>query len=77
MKDKIIEIFREALDMEEDQELKMDDKFRDYDDWDSIGYLSVISLLDDEFDIVIENEDFKKLETLQEVLDEVKKRVTA
>ena len=37
------------------------DEFRDYEEWDSLAYLSVIAMIDDEYDIVIPGEQFAKL----------------
>ncbi len=39
-----------------------------------MAYLSVIAMLDDEFEIVIETEDFKKIRTVGELLTEVVNR---
>lgn len=74
MEDKIIEAFRDAMDNEE-LEIKLSDSFRDYDDWDSLAYLSMIAALDEEFGIEIEDEDFEKLETVSDVLNAVKEKV--
>jgi len=73
MKEKFIELFKEVLE-NEDKEVNMDDQFRDYDEWDSLTYLSVIAMLDDEFDVIIETEDFKKIRTVGDLLAEVEKR---
>jgi len=73
MENKFIELLKEILEYEE-QEIKLEDEFRNYDEWDSLTYLSVIAMLDDEYDIVIETEDFKKIRTVGELIAEVKKR---
>lgn len=75
METKFIELFKEVLEME-DKDIKLSDEFRQYDEWDSLVYLSVIAMLDDEFDIVIETDDFRKILTVGELLEEVKKRTT-
>ena len=74
MKEKFIEKFKEALD-NEDKEISLDDKFRDYDEWDSLRYLSVIAMIDSEFDIIIETAEFKKIETVGGLIEEVEKRI--
>ncbi|UPT70036.1 MAG: acyl carrier protein [Flavobacterium sp. JAD_PAG50586_2] len=73
MEDKFLDLFKEVLETE-DKEINLNDEFRQYDEWDSLTYLSVIAMLDDEYDIVIETEDFKKLKTVGELMAEVKRR---
>lgn len=65
--EKFIELFAEAL--EREGEIKMDDEFRDYPEWSSIVYLSVIAMMDEEYGVQIEEADFKKLRTVQSVYD--------
>jgi len=71
MEDKIKHAFREAMD-NEDLEINLSDNFRDYEDWDSLAYLSMIAALDEVFGVEIENEVFEKLETVQDLLEAVK-----
>lgn len=63
--EKFIEKFAEAL--ERENEIKMEDEFRNYDEWSSIAYLSVIAMMDEEYDTQIEEAEFKKLRTVQDV----------
>ena len=63
--EKFIELFAEAIERED--EIKMEDNFRDYDEWSSIAYLSVIAMMDEEYDTQIEQTDFKKLRTVQDL----------
>ena len=65
--EKFIELFKEALERED--EIRMEDEFRNYPEWSSIAYLSVIAMMDEEFDVQIEEADFKKLKTVQSVFD--------
>ena len=65
--EKFIELFSEALERED--EIRMEDEFRNYPEWSSIAYLSVIAMMDEEFDVQIEEADFKKLKTVQSVFD--------
>lgn len=65
--DKFIKLFAEAL--EREGEIKMEDEFRNYEEWSSIAYLSVIAMMDEEYDIQIEEAEFKKLRTVQAVYD--------
>lgn len=70
--EKFIEQFAEAL--ERDDEIKMEDEFRTYDEWSSIAYLSVIAFMDGEYDTQIEEADFKKLRTVQDLYDACTKK---
>ena len=74
MEDKIKDAFREAMD-NDDLEIELSDTFRDYDDWDSLAYLSMIAALDEEFGVEIENEEFEKLETVGDLLEAVKAKL--
>lgn len=65
--EKFLELFAEALERED--EIKMEDEFRNYDEWGSIAYLSVIAMMDEEYDTQMEMADFKKLKTVQSVYD--------
>lgn len=51
----------------EDRDINLTDVFRDFEEWDSLAYLSVIAFLDEEFDIQIEEAEFKKLITLEDL----------
>lgn len=61
-----LELIRETLDLE--TELTLDVKFRELDEWDSLAYLSTIAMIDDEYDVVINANDFKGLETLGDIV---------
>ena len=65
--DKFIELFADAI--ERENKIKMEDEFRNYDEWSSIAYLSVIAMMDEENGVQIEEADFKRLRTVQSVYD--------
>lgn len=69
---KFIENFKDALEIE-GRELALTDKFRDYPEWSSLAFLSVIAMIDDEYDVVIEGKDFKTLNTLQDIADAIER----
>jgi len=64
MEQEFIQKFKETLEIE-DHEVNMDDEFRNYPEWSSLAYLSVIAMLDEEYGTQIETEDFKKLRTIR------------
>ena len=73
MTEKFIELFKETLEIEEDT-LQLDTKFRELEQWDSLAFLSVIAMIDEEYDVIIEGNEFKKLITIGDVIDEIGKR---
>lgn len=70
--EKFIKSFAEALERED--EIKMGDEFRNYDEWSSIAYLSVIAMMDEEYDTQMEESDFKQLRTVQDLYDACTKK---
>ncbi len=70
--DKFKELFAEAIERED--EIRMEDEFRNYPEWSSITYLSVIAMLDDEYDVQLEEAEFKKLRTIQALYDVCSKK---
>jgi acyl carrier protein len=73
MQEKFIKLLQEAFEME-DVSIDMNDKFREYPEWDSLARLSLIAMLDDEFEINIEDDVFKTLITVEDLYNEVIKR---
>lgn len=71
MEEKFLELVKEVLEIE-DREVQLEDKFKEYDEWDSLANLSMVAMIDDEFGVVIDNQKFKNMQTLQELFDEVK-----
>ena len=69
-----IEKFAEAVEIEDATMLSPTTEFRNLKEWGSLAYLSVIALLDEEFDVQIEMADFKKLNTIQEIFDACNKK---
>ena len=61
--------FAEAIELEDASALSASTEFRKLKEWDSLAYLSVIALLDEEFNVQIEMDDFRKLNTIQEIFD--------
>jgi len=68
----IIEQLKDILEIE-NIEVNLEDNFRDYENWDSMAALSVIAMIDDEFGVVINGEDFRQLNTVGDLIQAVKK----
>ena len=63
--EKFIAKFAEAI--ERDGEIKMEDEFRNYDEWGSLVYLSVVVMMEKEYGVQIEKKKKKKLKTVQDL----------
>lgn len=72
MKEKFLALIKETLEIE-GREVKMEDRFKEYDEWDSMGLLSVIAAIDEEFDFVVEGNKFKDIDTLEQLYAEIEK----
>ncbi len=73
MKEKFLAAFKEALQIEE-KEVGMEDAFREYEEWDSLGRLSLIAALDEQFNLQIEDKDFEQLITVADLLRAVEQK---
>jgi acyl carrier protein len=63
-----IEKFAEALDIDAEG-LSVDTEFRALDAYDSLAYLSVIAMLDEDYDTLIEQTTFKSLQTIGDIIN--------
>ena len=73
-KEKFLELFEEAL--EKDETVKMEDKFRDYEEWDSLAVLAVLAMINEEYDIVVPRQEFDKLITVEDIYNYIKNSKT-
>jgi acyl carrier protein len=76
MKEKFLDAFKEALEIEEDN-VEMNDVMSDFDTWDSMSRLSLIALLDEYFEIEISDDEFENMTTVQDLYDKVQTKVQA
>lgn len=68
---KFIKLFAEAVEVESVESLSVETVFRELDEWSSLAYLSVIAMLDDEYEVLIENANFKTLITIGDIINYV------
>lgn len=66
--EKIVEILEEELDVEK-EDIKLDSKIKEDLGADSLDLFELISKLEDECDVVIEEEDYAKLITVQDIVN--------
>lgn len=74
MKEKFLETIKEALEVE-DVEVNLEDNLSDFDSWDSISRLSLIALLDENFEVEVADAEFDETETVGDLFNLVKKRM--
>lgn len=68
--DKFIEKIEEVLEVDNGV-VKLDDAFREYDEWDSITLLSLIAMLEDDYGVVIPRNEFEKILTVKELFSHI------
>lgn len=66
-----IEKFAEAIEIDDANVLTPETEFRTLDEWDSLSYLSVLAMIDEEFDVQIDTPDFKQQKTIQDLFNKV------
>lgn len=59
--------FTEALELESQSEVSMGFAFKGLEEWDSLARLSLIAMLDEEYEVELESEDFDKLNTVEDL----------
>ena len=69
MKKKFIENFESILDDEPNFQLEMSSKFRDLNEWDSLTALSLIAMLDEEYNVKLTGDQIKGFETLEDIFN--------
>lgn len=67
MNEKFKNMIKEAFELDQSFEIGSNDQFRDYDNWDSLTKLSLIASIDESYNMVIEEIDFKDLITINDL----------
>jgi len=60
------ELFCEALEIN-DREINSSDRFRDYEEWDSLAVLSILAEIHESYGIIIPRREFEKLITIEDL----------
>lgn len=69
-----IEKFAEQFDDTEMSEFKPETEFKALDEWSSLSALSIIAMVDDEYDVTLKGDDIKNAETIEDLFNLVKER---
>lgn len=66
--------FADQFDDTEVSELSAETKFKELDEWSSLIALSVIAMVDEEYDVAIKGDDIRNAETIQDLFNVIESR---
>ena len=69
--DEFVALFAEQLDETNPSTVTAQTKFRDLEEWSSLLALTLISMIDEEFDVTLKGDDVKNSETIEDVYNVV------
>lgn len=69
-----IENFADQFDDTDVSELTAGTKFKELDEWSSLIALSVIAMVDEEYDVAIKGDDIRNAETIHDLFDIVQSK---
>lgn len=70
-----IEKFAEALDETDVQDITPETKFKELDEWSSLASLSIIAMVDEEYDVTLKGDDIKTANTVEDLFNVVKSKI--
>jgi len=69
--DEFVELFAELFDDTDPSEITAQTVFHDLDEWSSLIGLSIIAMVDEEFDIALKGDDVKNAVTVEDLYNNV------
>ena len=69
-----IENFASQLDETAPEVITAETRFKELDEWSSLTALSIIAMVDDEYDVIIKGNDILKSDTIQDLFAVVEKK---
>ena len=66
-----VENFANQFDDTDASEIKAETNFRDLDEWSSLIALSVIAMIDEEYDVTLKGDDIKNATTVEDLFNTV------
>jgi acyl carrier protein len=69
-----IEKFAEAAEVENVSSLSAETKFRDLNEWSSLASLSIIAMVDEEFEVTLNGNDIRSSNTIQDLYNLIAKK---
>ena len=73
--DEFIQLFAEQFDQTDPSEFKADTEYRELDEWSSLISLSVIAMVDEEFDVALKGKDILNTITIEDLYNTVKSKL--
>jgi acyl carrier protein len=73
--EEFIALFADQFDDMDVDSLNPDVKFHDLEEWTSLVALSVISMIDEEFDVVVNGEDMRSSITIGDLYEKIKSKI--
>jgi len=70
-----VENFAAQFEMTDASELTANTKFKDLGEWSSLMALSIIAMVDEEYNVAIKGKDIRESETIEDLFNVVKERV--
>lgn len=70
-----IKLFSEQFDDTPSEKFSPDLVFRELDEWSSLTALSVIAMVDDEFDVQLKGDDIRNASTISDIYHTVKRKL--
>lgn len=72
---KFIELFAEQFDEIDANDLTPETKFKELDEWSSLIALSIIAMVDEEFDVALKGDDLKSSVTVEDLYNKITKKL--
>lgn len=69
-----IEKFAEQFDKADASDIQADTVYKELDEWSSLIALSVIAMVDEEYDVTVKGDDIKNANTVEDLFNVVKSR---
>lgn len=73
--EEFVGLFAEQFDETDASEIKANTVFHDLDEWSSLIGLSVIAMVDEEFDVALKGDDVKNAVTVEDLYNNVKSKL--
>ncbi len=73
IKEKIKKIFAKVFDSVEEKDVIFDGKHEEFDEWDSLTHMNLISALEEEFGVSFSVDDISEMDRVTKVLETIKR----
>lgn len=68
------EFYSKLAEILEVDEIRREDELDDFDEWDSLGVISVLSMIDENYNVLISNKELRSVETVGDLEDLIKEK---